>query len=138
MSTKTIAQPEILLEPSDDGRRTKIRKRVAMAVLGLTAVSGIALAVGADSTRSSPAPVAARSEPAISPGPPQTPEFFGSCLADIECYGESQLLPDSSPPQQPVVEDVFAWCMRGVDCPPTAAPQAPGPDENGSSYASHD
>ena len=138
MSTKTIAEPEILFRPSDDGRRTKIRKRVAMAVVGLTAVSGIALAVGADSTGTSPAPVPARSGPAISPGAPQIPGVSGGCLADVECYGESRLLPNNSAPQQPVVEDAFAWCMRGVDCPPMAVPQAPGSDQNGSSYASMD
>ena len=53
-----------------------------MAVLGLTAASGIALAAGANSTRTTPAPVPARSTPAITPG----------CLADIECYGESELI----------------------------------------------
>ena len=137
MSTETIAEPEILLRPSDDGRRTKIRKRVAMAVLGLTAVSGLALAVGANSTRTSPEPVPARSEPAIFPGAPQTPEVTGGCLADIECYGESQLVPNPAP-QRPAVEDAFAWCTRGVDCPPMAVPQAPGSDQNGLSYTPHD
>ena len=70
-----------------------------MAVLGLTAVSGLALAVGADSTRTSPAPVPARSEPAISPGPPHGPGVVIGCLADTECYGESQLVLNKSAPQ---------------------------------------
>ena len=115
-----------------------MRKRVAMAVLGLFAVGGVALSLGADSTRTPPAPVPARSGPAISPGPPQTPQASGGCLADIECYGESQLIPNKPAPQQPAVEDVFAWCMRGVDCPPMAVPQAPGSDQNGPSYTPHD
>ena len=62
-----------------------------MAVLGLSTVSGGLLAVGADSTGTSPAPVAARSEPAVSP-PPHGPMVVAGCLADIECYGESQLI----------------------------------------------
>ena len=108
-----------------------------MAVLGLAAVIGLALAVGANSTRTSPGSVPARSEPAISPGLSHTPGVSGGCLADIECYGESQLVPNPAP-QQPAVEDVYAWCMRGVDCPPTAVPQAPGSDQNGLSYTPHD
>ena len=98
MSTKTIAEPEILLRPSDDGRMTKIRRTVVIAALGLTAVSGGALAVGADSTRTSPAPVPARSEPAVSP-PPHGPMVVAGCLADIECYGESQLILNKPAPQ---------------------------------------
>ena len=111
-----------------------------MAVLGLTAVSGLALAAGANSTRTSPAPVTARSEPAISPGLPETPGVSGGCLADIECYGESQLMLNDPTPQRPAVEDVFAWCTRGADCPTTAVPQAPGsePDPNGPSYTPAD
>ncbi len=139
MSTKTITAPEIHLRPSDDGRRPKIRKRVAMAVLGLTAVGGLALAVGANSTRTSPPPVQTRSEPAVSPGPPEAPEVLGGCLADIECYGESQLIPNTSAPQQHAVEDLLARCMQGgVDCPPMAVPQAPGLDENAPSYTAQD
>lgn len=64
-----------------------------MAVLGLTVVSGLALAVGADSTRTSPGSVPARSEPTISPPPPpHAPMVVAGCLADIECYGETQLI----------------------------------------------
>ncbi len=99
MSTKTVAEPGILLRPSDDGRRTKIRRRVAMAVLGLTAVSGLALAVGADSTRTWPGSVPARSEPTISPPPPHGPMVVAGCLADIECYGETQLILNKPAPQ---------------------------------------
>ena len=139
MSTKTITAPEIHLRPSDDGRRTRIRKRVAMAVLALTVVSGLALAVGADSTRTSPGPVPARSEPAIAPRPPHAPDVAPGCLADIECYGESQLVPNNSAPQQHAVEDLLARCMQeGVDCLPMAVPQAPGLHENGPSYTAQD
>lgn len=139
MSTKTIAEPQILPGPSDDGRRLKIRRWVAVAVLGLAAVSGLALAVGADTTRTSPGPVPARSEPTIALRPPHAPDVAPGCLADIECYGESQLILNKPAPQQPAVEDVLARCMRGgVDCPPVAVPQAPGPEENGPSYTSQD
>ena len=137
MSTKTI-EPELVVRPSDDGRRTKIRKRVAMAVLGLAAVSAAVLTAGANSTGTAPAPVTARSDPAISPGLPQAPVVIGGCLADIECYGETQLIPNNPAPQQPTVEDAFAWCMRGVDCPPLAVPQAPGSDHNAPSYTQLD
>ena len=109
-----------------------------MAVLGLAAVSGLALAAGANSTRTLPAPVPAGSEPAISPGLPQTPGVSSGCLADIECYGESQLILNKPAPQPPAVDDGFAWCMRGVDCPPMADSQAPGPDQNGPSYNPQD
>ena len=91
MSTETIPEPENLLRPSDRDRRTKFRRGVAMAGLGLAAVSGFALAGGANSARSSHGPVPARSEPAISPGP-QALRFVAGCLADIECFGESQLI----------------------------------------------
>ena len=101
MSTTTIAEPEVFLRPSDDGRRTRIRRRVALAVLGLTVVSGLALAAGADSTRTSPAPVPVVSEPTISPASPQNPTVLGGCLADVECYGESQLVLNNPAPQQP-------------------------------------
>lgn len=86
-----------------------------MAVVGLAAVGGLALAAGASSTRTSPGPIPARSEPATSPGLTQTSRVAGGCLADVECYGESQLLPNN-----PV--------------PPVAVPQAPGADENEPSY----
>ncbi len=138
MSTKTIQEPELVVRPSDDGRGTKTRKRVAMAVLGLTALGAVVLAAGANSTRTAPAPVTARSEPAVSPGLPQTPQVPGGCLAEMECYGESQLIPNSPAPQRPAVEDLFAWCMRGVDCPPMADRQAPDSDQNGPSYTAHD
>lgn len=138
MSTKTIAEPELLARPSDGGRRIKIRKRVAMAVLGLTAVGAVVLAAGANSTRTAPAPLTARAAPAISPPLPQTPAVIGGCLADIECYGETQLIPNNPAPQQPVLDDAFAWCMRAVDCPPLAVPQAPGSDQSGPSYTAHD
>ena len=117
MPTKTIAEPEVLLRPSDDGRRTKIRKRIAMAVLGIAAVGGLALAVGANSTSTSPAPAPVRAEPAASPGATQTP--LGGCLADSECYGESQLVPNNP-------------------APPVAVPEAPGPDQDGPRYAPAD
>ena len=128
MSTKTIAEPQILPGPSDDGRRLKIRRWVAVAVLGLAAVSGLALAVGANSTLTSPGPVPARSEPAIAPRPPHAPDVAAGCLADIECYGESQSIPNTSALQQPAVEDVLARCMQGgVDCPPWQSRRPPSP-----------
>lgn len=61
------------------------------AVVGLTAVSGGLFAVGANLTGTSPAPIPARSEPAVSPQP-HGPMVVPGCLADIECYGESQLI----------------------------------------------
>jgi hypothetical protein len=70
-----------------------------MAVLGLTSVSGVVLAVGADSTRTSPAPVPARSAPAVAPLPPHGPMVVAGCLADVECYGESQLILNMPAPQ---------------------------------------
>ena len=119
MPTKTIAEPEVLLRPSDDGRRTTIRKRIAVAVLGLALVGGLALAAGANSTSTSPAPAPApvRAEPAASPGPTQTP--LGGCLADSECYGESQLIPNNP-------------------APPVAVPEVPGPDHNEPRYSPAD
>ena len=82
------------MEVMVEGRKTKIWKRVAMAALGLAAVSGLALAVGANSTRTLPGPAPARSEPAIYPLPPHGPMAVAGCLADIECYGESQGIPN--------------------------------------------
>lgn len=139
MSSMTIPEPEILFQPFEDGRRTTIRKRVVMAALGLTAFSGIALAIGANSTPTSPMPVTVRSEPAISPWLPQTNGFLGACLADIECLGESRIAAGNSPPQQPADDDVLERCMRGgVDCPAVAIPQAPGPDHTGAGYITMD
>ena len=69
-----------------------------IAVVGLTAVSWGPLAVGASSTRTSPAPVPARFEPAVSP-PPHGPMVVPGCLADTECYGESQLILNKPAPQ---------------------------------------
>jgi hypothetical protein len=69
-----------------------------MAVLGLTSVSGVVLAVGAE-TRTSPAPVPARSAPAVAPLPPHGPMVVAGCLADVECYGESQLILNMPAPQ---------------------------------------
>lgn len=51
-------------------------------------------------------------EPAILPGLPQTPGVSGGCLADIECYGESQLIPNRPAPQQPAVEGGLAPAIR--------------------------
>ena len=65
-----------------------------MAVLGLTAVTGLAVAVGANSTRTSPGPVLVRP-----PLPPHGPTVVAGCLADIECYGETQLILNKPAPQ---------------------------------------
>ena len=119
MSTKTVAEPGILVRPSDDGRRSKIRKSAAMAVLGLTAVSGV-LAVGANSTRTAPAPVTARSEPANSPHPLHAPDVVGGCLADIECYGESQLLPNGPARAPEPVVPMNMGLIAGVASPASA------------------
>jgi hypothetical protein len=116
MSTKTTAELGVLLRPSDDGRRTRIRRRVAMAVLGLAAVSGVGFAVGANS----------RSEPALFPGP-QAPRIAGGCLADVECSGESQLIVNMPTPQQPRSAPaisagpphgpmVIAGCLADIEC----------------------
>lgn len=75
-----------------------------MAMLGLAAVGGIALAVAENSTSTSPAPVPARSEPL----PPR----------------------DSAPARQFADGGVFAWCMRGVDCPEPGAAQTPTPGQD--------
>jgi hypothetical protein len=47
---------------------------------------------------------------------------------------------DVSPMRVPTApfEDVFAWCMRGVDCPPMAVPQPSGPDHNEPRYSPAD
>jgi len=98
MSTMRIPEPEQLLRPSEDRGRARLRKWVAMAGLGLAGVSGLALAVGANSTRTAPGPVPARSEPAVSSVPPHAPVVVAGCLADIECYGESQGIPNKPAP----------------------------------------
>ena len=99
MSTKTIAEPGMLLRPSDDGRRTKLRKSVAITVLGVTAVSGLAFGVSANSTRTPLGPVPALFDPANPPLSPHGPMVVAGCLADIECYGESQLILNQPAPQ---------------------------------------
>ena len=134
MSTDTITQPD-LTRPPDYRRSTNIGKRIAATVVGLAAVGGVALAVGAMGSSTSPAPARARPQPAISSEVPQTTQVSPGCLADVECYGESLGVPQPgpAPDRQPTTEGAFAWCMRGVDCP-ALGPQTPAPDEDAPSY----
>lgn len=139
MSTNTITQPDRTRPPDRDNRRSaKIGKRIAAAVVGLAAVGGVAVGVGAMGSSSSPAPARALPQPAISSDVPQTTQVSPGCLADAECYGESLGVPQRgpAPDRQPPAEGAFAWCMRGRDCP-ALGPQTPAPDEDAPSYMPH-